>query len=371
MFNNLNDGSSIKIAVDAMGGDFAPEMAVKGAILAARKFNVNIVLVGEEDAIKEEIEKNSGTDLSIEICHAPEKIEMGEEPYHLIRKKKNSSIRVAFELVSQNQAQAVVSAGNSGAVVYGALFILKRLRNISRPGIAAMMPSLKGGVLVVDAGANTICRPQNFVQFAVMGSVYYKHIIGSSNPRVGVLSNGEEESKGTELTRHANELLKKSSLNYIGYVEGRDVFSGNVDIIVCDGFAGNVLIKTAEGVVETLMAVLKGEIKQRFFSRVGYLFCRPAFVNLKKRFDYSEYGGAVLLGIDKPVVFGHGSSNAQAFMNAVRVAREYVQKDVNNKLIEELHNNEDLYSLKKGVSFINKIFRTGSAKEKDQTEPEK
>jgi len=368
MLNNSNDGSSIKIAVDAMGGDFAPEMAVKGAILAARKFNINIVLVGEENAVKEELEKNAGSDLPIEVYHAPEKIEMGEEPYHLIRKKKRSSIRLAFELVRQNQAQAVVSAGNSGAVVYGALFILKRLKYISRPGIAAMMPSLKGGVLVIDAGANTICRPQNFVQFALMGSVYYKHIMGFSNPRVGVLSNGEEETKGTELTRHANELLKKSSINYVGYVEGRDVFSGKVDVVVCDGFAGNILVKTAEGVVETLMTLLKEEIKRRFFSRIGYFFSRPAFLNLKKRFDYSEYGGAVLLGVDKPVIFGHGSSNAHAFMNAVRVACEYVQKDVNNKLIEELQHNEDLYSLKKKVSFINKIFRTGSVKEKDQTE---
>ena len=271
MLNNSNDGSSIKIAVDAMGGDFAPEMAVKGAILAARKFNINIVLVGEEDAVKEELEKNAGSDLPIEVYHAPEKIEMGEEPYHLIRKKKRSSIRLAFELVRQNQAQAVVSAGNSGAVVYGALFILKRLKNISRPGIAAMMPSLKGGVLVIDAGANTICRPQNFVQFALMGSVYYKHIMGFPNPRVGVLSNGEEETKGTELTRHANELLKKSSINYIGYVEGRDVFSGKVDIVVCDGFVGNILIKTTEGVAESLVAVLKTEIQKRFISRFGYM----------------------------------------------------------------------------------------------------
>ena len=239
--DNSKEISVIKIAVDAMGGDFAPEMVVKGAVLAAKNFNISSILVGYEDKIRAELEKNKDKNLPIEVCHAPEVIEMGEEPYHMIRKKKYSSLRIACELVRQNEAQALMSAGNSGAVVYGALFVLKRIKNISRPGIATLMPSLKGRVMVIDAGANTLCRPQNLAQFALMGSVYFKHVFGILNPKVGVLSNGEEETKGTDLTREANELLKKSTLNYIGYAEGKDVFAGDVDIVVCDGFVGNVV----------------------------------------------------------------------------------------------------------------------------------
>lgn len=366
MVNNiLHNVPGPKIAVDAMGGDFAPEMIVKGAVLASKILNIPIILVGNEDKVRKELEKNKGSNLPIEVYHAPEVIEMGEEPYHLIRKKKNASLRLAFELVKENEAHAVVSAGNSGAVVYGALFLLKRLKNIDRPGIATIMPSMSGAVMVIDAGANTVCKPQNLVQFAIMGSVYWRNMLGVSHPRVGVLSNGEEETKGTELTRLANELLKRSSLNYLGYVEGRDVFNGNVDVVVCDGFVGNVLLKVSEGLAESIVTTLKEEIKKRFLSQVGYLLAQKSFASFKKRFDYAEYGGAPLLGINKPVILGHGKSNAHAVMNAIRVANELVQKDVTKKLVEELQDNEDLISLKKTHIFFNKIFGGSKAKNKD------
>lgn len=356
----LTQPLTTKIAVDAMGGDFAPEMIVKGAMLAAKNLQINILLVGDEEKVRAALKKNNGFNLPIEVCHAPEVIEMGEEPYHMIRKKKRSSLRLAFELVKQDEAQALVSAGNSGAVVYGALFVLKRIRNISRPGIATLMPSLKGTVMVIDAGANTTCRPQNLAQFALMGSVYFKHAYGFLDPKVGVLSNGEEETKGTDLTRQANELLKKSTLNYIGYVEGRDVFNGNVDIVVCDGFVGNVLLKVSEGVAESIMASLRGEIGKRFFSRIGYLFAKKSFSSFKRQFDYAEYGGAPLLGVDKPVIIAHGKSDTRAIMNAIRIANEYVQRDIIGKLILELEHNEALQSLKNRPSFLEKIFHHGT-----------
>ena len=354
--DNTKEISIPKIAVDAMGGDFAPEMVVKGAVLAAKTLNAKIILVGYEDKVRAELEKNNGLNLSIEVCHAPEVIEMGEEPYHMIRKKKHSSLRVAFELVRQNEAQALMSAGNSGAVVYGALFVLKRIKNISRPGIATIMPSLKGKVMVIDAGANTLCRPQNLAQFALMGAVYFNHVFGILNPRVGVLSNGEEETKGTDLTREANELLKKSLLNYIGYVEGKDVFDGGVDIVVCDGFVGNVLLKVSEGIAESLIASLRSEIKSRFLSQVGYLFAKKSFSNFKKRVDYAEYGGAPLLGVDKPVIIAHGKSNDRAIMNAIRVAYEYAKKDIIGKLIAEMELDENQHGLKKRHPFLDKVF---------------
>lgn len=356
-----------KIAVDAMGGDFAPEIVVEGAVLAARNYHIPVLLAGDEERIRKELERHDGLHLPIEVHHAPEVIEMGEEPYHMIRKKKRSSLRLAFELVKQNEAQGLVSAGNSGAVVYGALFVLKRIKNIGRPGIAAVMPSVLGTVMVIDAGANTTCKPRNLVQFALMGSVFCTHMLGMREPRIGVLSNGEEESKGTDLTRITNELLKKSPLNYIGYVEGRDVFKGNVDVVVCDGFVGNVLLKVSEGVVEGIVGSLKAEFGKRFLPRIGYLFAKKSFLSLKKQLDYAEYGGAPLLGVEKPVIICHGSSNARALMNAIRVASEYVQKDITGKLMEEIQNHEYVQGLTKTQSFINKLLRPGGRKEDEES----
>lgn len=364
MQNRTGYRPAIKIALDAMGGDFAPAMAVKGAVRAARAFDLALILVGDEHVLWRELEKHKCQGLSLEVRHAPEVIEMGEKPHHLIRKKKRSSLRVAFELVRNNEAHAIVSAGNSGAVLYGALFVLKRLKHVIRPGIAARMPSASGTVVIIDAGANSICKPDNLIEFAVMGSGYFRHSFGVAEPRVGVLSNGEEDSKGTDLTRDTHEQLKKTRLNYIGYVEGRDVFAGKVDVVVCDGFTGNIVIKTAEGVAQNLTSVLKSEISRSFFARIGYLMSRTAFRGFKKKLDYREYGGALLLGVEKPVVFAHGSSDDLAFMNAIRVAREYVEKDVISSLRHDLEHTAELYRFEKRHPFINKIIRPFSTREK-------
>ena len=295
-----------KIAVDAMGGDFAPEIVVQGAVLAARDYHIPVLLVGDEEKIRKELEKNDGLHLPIEVHHAPEVIEMGEEPYHMIRKKKRSSLRLAFELVKQNEAQGLVSAGNSGAVVYGALFVLKRIKHINRPGIATVMPSVLGTVMVIDAGANTICKPRNLVQFALMGSVFCTHMFGLHEPRIGVLSNGEEETKGTDLTRITNDLLKKSPLNYVGYVEGRDVFSGNVDVVVCDGFVGNVLLKVSEGIhvsagelIGTIskndMLLLRADVPQQYVESISEIVtCNIRTAYSEKVFSLDDFNGSLI-----------------------------------------------------------------------------
>jgi len=251
-----------------------------------------------------------------------------------------SSIRIAYELVKKDKVDAVVSAGNSGATMAAGMFLLGRLKGIDRPAIATIFPNLRGRTLILDVGGNVDCKPQNLVQFAVMGEVYAKYFMGIESPRVGLLSNGEEESKGNELTRESHtllhELLRGSPFNYLGYVEGRDVFSGSVDVVVCDGFVGNVVLKVSEGLVETVGKMLKDEIKQSFLSMAGYLFVRRAFKNFRKKVDYSEYGGAPLLGINGVGMICHGGSSAKAIKNAIRFAHDYAQKGVNKKMAEKI-----------------------------------
>jgi glycerol-3-phosphate acyltransferase PlsX len=364
MENTITENSQIKVALDAMGGDFAPEMAVKGAVLAAREHNANVILVGDEAALKAEIVKNNALDIPFEIRHAPEVIAMGEKPQAMIRKKK-ASLRLAFETVKNNEAQGIVSAGNSGAVLYGALFVLKRLKLVSRPGIAARMPAAHGTVVIIDAGANALCKPENLIDFSIMGESYFRNSFGVRKPRVGLLSNGAEDTKGTDLTRTTHEFLKKGALNYIGYIEGRDVFGGEVDVVVCDGFTGNIVIKTAEGVAHNLTSLLRSELRRSIIAKLGYLLSRTSFRSFTKRLDYREYGGALLLGVNKPVVFAHGSSNERAFMNAIRVACEYAKKDIVSTIQADLEQSEDVSAFKKRHPLIRKILRPFSSKEKD------
>jgi glycerol-3-phosphate acyltransferase PlsX len=260
-----------------------------------------------------------------------------------VRKKKDSSIRVAFELVKQGAADAVVSAGNSGATMAAGMFILKRIKGIERPAIAQIFPTFRGKTLVLDVGGNVDCKPIHLVQFAIMGEVYAQHVMGVAKPRIGLLSNGEEESKGNELTRETNAALKAIPLAYAGYVEGRDIFNGAVDVVVCDGFVGNVVLKVSEGLAEAVGKMLKEEIQQSFLSKVGYLLSRTAFKNFKKKVDYAEYGGAPLLGIDGVGMICHGGSNAKAIKNAVRFAHEYAQKGVNQRMAEKLEESFPAY----------------------------
>jgi glycerol-3-phosphate acyltransferase PlsX len=333
----------MRVAVDAMGGDNAPVVEVEGAIAAVREFGVPVILVGDNERLQHELAKHSCNELDITVRHASEVVGMHDSAADAVRKKRDSSIRVAFDLVKNGEADAVVSAGNSGATMAAGMFVLKRLAGIERPAIAQVFPTLRGHTLVLDVGGNVDCKPVHLVQFAIMGEVYARLVMGAAKPRIGLLSNGEEESKGNELTRETNALLKKVSLDYVGYVEGRDIFNGMVDVVVCDGFVGNVVLKLSEGLVETVGKMLKGEIEQSFLAKAGYLLAHSAFARFKKKVDYAEYGGAPLLGINGVGMISHGGSNPKAIKNAIRFAHDYAQKGVNQKVAEKLQENFAAY----------------------------
>ncbi len=326
----------IVVAVDAMGGDNAPTVEVQGAVAAARRWGVSIVLVGNRERIEECLAAETIAGLDFRIEDASEVVGMHDSASDALRKKKNSSIRVAFELVRCGEAHAVVSAGNSGATLAVGMFLLKRIEGIDRPAIATIMPNMVDQTVVLDVGGTVDCKPSHLEQFAYMGQIYARSVLGKARPRIGILSNGEEESKGNDLVREAHQLLKGSALNYLGFVEGRDLFNGKVDVIVCDGFVGNVVLKVSEGLAEAIGSMLKREIDSRFWSRIGYLLARPAFAAFKKRIDYAEYGGAPLLGIQGTGMICHGGSDSRAIMNAIGLARESVAQRVNERLMEAL-----------------------------------
>lgn len=333
----------MKIAVDAMGGDHAPAVVVEGSIKAASEFNIPIILVGDKERIEAELKKHKGGDAgNISIRHASEIVGMDESPVQAIRKKKDSSLKVCFDLVKNGEASAVVSAGNSGAAMAAAMFLMKKIKGVDRPAIAVSVPTMKGSAVLLDVGGNVDCKPIHLVQFAIMGEVYARYALKIDRPRVGLLSNGEEEAKGNELTRETNALIKKTSLNYIGYVEGRDIYRGDVDVVVADGFVGNVVLKLSEGLVEAVTTMLKEEIMATLPSKIGYLLARGAFRRLKKKIDYAEYGGAPLLGIEGVCVISHGRSNPKAIKNAILRASESVKGQVNNHVMEEIAKNGDL-----------------------------
>jgi len=325
------------IALDAMGGDHAPRTEVEGAILAARELDVRLLLVGVEPAIRQELARHRQRGLPIEIAPASEVITMRDSPSQAFRRKKDSSLHVAARLVHDGKADAVVSAGNTGAVMTVARFVLGTLPSVDRPALAAAFPNMKERVSVIlDVGANVDSKPEQIEQFAVMGEIFYRTIFGLRRPRVALLSIGEEEIKGNELTREAFNRLKHGSLNFVGNVEGRDVFRGNVDVIVCDGFIGNIALKISEGLVEHIGGMLKRAIKSSLRSQLGYALSKRAFDDFRKRTDYSEYGGAPLLGVRGITIIGHGSSNANAIKNAIRVAAELCRSRVNEKIEQEL-----------------------------------
>jgi len=336
----------MKIAVDAMGGDFAPQSIVEGAVLAAREHQIPVMLVGEEKTIRKEVGRYAGSEsLPLTFVHASEVVGMDESPLTPIRKKKDSSIKVAFDLLKKGEASAVVSAGNSGAVLATAVFVLQKLNGVDRPAIGTIFPTLKGWTLLLDAGANVDCKPFHLVQFALMGDAYAKHILKKERPVVGLLSNGEEESKGNELIRETNGILRKSSIGYIGPVEGRDIFNGRADVVICDGFVGNAALKICEGLAEAIGSMIRQELEDSLRAKIGYLFARQAVSTIKKKLDYSEYGGAPLLGVDGVVIIGHGRSSAKAIKNAVRLAYEFAQISLPMLLHRNLEENQDLQRL--------------------------
>ncbi|MEA3544804.1 MAG: phosphate acyltransferase PlsX [Thermodesulfobacteriota bacterium] len=323
---------SAKIAVDAMGGDYSPAAEVAGAVAACRQWGCRIVLVGDTAQVQTELDKHDVCNLNLEIHHASEVVGMHDSPADALRRKKDSSIRVAFDLVQQGVASAVVSAGNSGAIMACGMFVLGRVKGIERPAIGKLLPNLNDQTMVLDMGANVDSKASHLHQFAIMGSLYVEHFLGKTRPRVGLLSNGEEEKKGNDLTRETHQLLKKSPLNYLGYVEGGDVYNGAVDVIVCDGFVGNVLLKVSEGLAVAIGTMLKQEIRNRFWSRLGYFISRPAFAAFKKRTNPAEYGGAPLLGIAGVGIVCHGSSDPVAISIAIRQAGEYAKIRFDEKL---------------------------------------
>jgi phosphate acyltransferase len=327
----------ITIALDAMGGDHAPRAEVEGAILAARELGVRILLVGVEATVRQELNRHRQRNLPIEVVNATEVITMTDSPSQAFRRKKDSSVHVAAKLVRDGKADALVSMGNTGAVMTVARFVLGTLRSVDRPALAATFPNMKEKVTVIlDVGANVDSKAVQIEQFAVMGEIYYRTIWGVKRPRVALLSIGEEEMKGNELTREASSRLKQTSLNFVGNVEGRDVFRGNVDVIVCDGFIGNVALKISEGLVEHIGGMLKKAIKSSLTSQLGYVLSKSAFDDFRRRTDYSEYGGAPLLGVRGITIIGHGRSNPIAIKNAIRVANELCRSRVNEKIEQEV-----------------------------------
>jgi glycerol-3-phosphate acyltransferase PlsX len=329
----------LTIAVDAMGGDHAPKAEVEGAIRAAKELGLRVVLVGQEELVREELAKHAGaSDLPLEVRHASEVITMEDSAGKALRAKKNSSTHVAARMVRDGEAQGWVSAGNTGAVMATAKIIQGMIRGVQRPALASAFPTLKGTpVVVLDVGANVDSTPAMLAQFAVMGEIYSRIIFHNAAPRVGLLSIGEEEHKGNELTRAATPLLKTLPIQFIGNVEGGDIYSGLADVVVCDGFIGNVALKVSEGLVDMMQSMLREALEATVTRKLGYVLSKKAYREFRKRVDYSEYGGAPLLGVKGVSIICHGRSNANAVKNAIRVAAEFADGKLNEKIEAELH----------------------------------
>ncbi|MBE0427160.1 MAG: phosphate acyltransferase PlsX [Nitrospirae bacterium] len=319
----------MRIALDAMGGDYAPAVNIEGAVETVNNFeDTQIILVGDEQTLKRDLDNKRYPPKSISIKHASQFVRMDESPSFAIRKKKDSSIRRGMELVKNGEADAFVSAGHSGVVMATALLLLGTADLVDRPAIAAIMPTLRSPFVLIDAGANLHCTPRNLLQFALMGSTYCRLILGRPEPRIALISTGEEDTKGNELTKETFKLLKEADINFIGNVDGKDIFTGDTDVIVCDGFTGNIILKTSEGLADALIKMLKREVANLTAGRIGYLLMKPALKKFKKKTDYDEYGGAPLLGINGTCIISHGRSTAKAIRNAIRVAADFAKKKV-------------------------------------------
>jgi glycerol-3-phosphate acyltransferase PlsX len=329
----------MRVALDAMGGDYAPSVNIEGAVETVNEHDdIDVILVGNEAAIDSELQNKKYPAGRIFVRHASQVIEMHESSTAAIRKKKDSSIRIGVELVKSAKADAFVSAGHSGVVMATSLLLLGRSEGVDRPAIATIMPTLKDTFILVDAGANVDSKPENLLQFALMGNTYCKLVLNKTKPKVGLLSIGEEDTKGNELTKETFKLLKATELNFIGNIEGKDLFTGKADVVVCDGFIGNIALKISEGLAETIIKMLKREITSVSTGRVGYLLMKPAIRNFKKRTDYDEYGGAPLLGINGSCIISHGRSTSKAIKNALRVAADYSEKRVFDAISTDIRN---------------------------------
>ncbi len=325
----------MRIAVDAMGGDIGPKATVPGALTAAADFGVDVLLVGLETAIRRETGKHGPLGSRVSIVNAPEEIGMADGLL-AFRRKKASSIRVGAQLVKDGRADAFVSMGNTGAVVYISRDVLGALKGVDRPALALLVPGLEGKTLLLDVGANANCQPHNLVQFAFMGKIFMEAVVGVKDPRIGLMSIGEEKGKGNDLVKETFDRLQEAPLRFIGNVEGKDLFSGVADVIVSDGFTGNIALKVSEGVVQSVLSMARHEITKNIFAKLGYLLMKRHLKKVYKKVDYSEYGGAQLLGVDGVCIIGHGRSNPAAVRNAVGLAREFVANGVQAKIQAEI-----------------------------------
>jgi glycerol-3-phosphate acyltransferase PlsX len=332
----------MRIVVDAMGGDNAPAVEVQGAVDAVRGGEeVDVTLVGDEPRVRAELERlGAAGDARLSVVHASERVEMGEDPVAQVRRKKNASIAVATQLLKDGQADGLVSAGNTGGVVASTLLLLGRIKGVRRPAIATFLPSPQGGAILLDVGANSDCTPQHLIQFAKMGEVYARKVLKRENPKVGLLNIGEESTKGNKLVQSAYALLQASPLQFVGNVEGRDIFQGKADVVVCDGFVGNVVLKFSESVIHFITHLIRHEIGEDVRNRLGALLMKPVFRSLSQQLDYAEYGGAPMLGVDGVVIIAHGSSSAKAITNAIRVARRFAAERINDVIRDELRDQD-------------------------------
>ena len=324
----------VRIALDAMGGDHAPHEIVKGAVLAANEYPVEVILVGQEERVRQEL--GDSVPGNISVVDAREVVEMDEPALTPIRKKRNSSVRVCANLVKEGRADAMVSAGNTGAAMSSAYMVLGTIEGVSRPALAAILPNAKDHTVLLDVGANVDSKPAYLREFAVMGHFYAQMVFAMDAPRLGLLSIGEEEGKGNELTKETFRVMKETGLNFVGNAEGRDIYNGNFDVVVCDGFIGNVVLKASEALGEMVNNLLKTEMTRSIARKVGATLARGGFEALKKRMDYSEYGGAPLLGVNGGCIICHGRSNAKAIKNAVRVARHFAVNQMDAKIREKI-----------------------------------
>jgi len=325
----------MKIVLDAMGGDLGPRPCIEGAVAATQRFNIEVILVGRERRLRRLMSKLKADDSRIRIVDADDVVTMQDKPRESLR-KKNSSLAIAVELVRSGEGDALVSPANTGAVLAHTLFSWKTIPSIKKPAIATLLPTLHDKVVIIDSGAVVDCKPPHLVNFAIMGATYAREVLDRSNPRVGLLSNGEEETKGNELVIETHQLLKKTGLNFLGNAEGRDIFTGDFDVITCDGFVGNVVLKSSEGLAKAITEILKREAMKSVTTMIGGALMVPAVKALKRKTDYDEAGGAPLLGLNGICIICHGSSNAKAIMNALRVAAESVHRNLVQRVREDL-----------------------------------
>lgn len=331
----------MRIIIDAMGGDNAPQAPVEAAVKASKELDVYITLVGKTDVIEKELSKYNCDRGRITIVHADDVISNHEEPAKAVRSKRGASVVVAANMLKNGEGDAMLSMGNTGALLTAGLLIVGRIKGILRPALATLLPSAKGPKMLIDAGANTNCKSDNLVQFAIMGSIYMKNVLAIENPTVGLMSNGEEEGKGDELTKETFPKLKNAPVNFIGNIEGRDVMEGTADVITCDGFVGNVILKTVEGMGHVVSSKVKGMFMRGIISRLAALFVMKGLNEFKQTMDYREYGGAPLLGTKRPVIKGHGSSDAKAVFSAIYQAKKFVETNVTDEIVKNINSMED------------------------------